>query len=207
MIKLLLIGIVFFSAFWVSLRTLDAQQAGSQKTDVEQVSVQQSPTISPSPSPAVLAAKFEPIVPVRLEIPKISVDAAVEHVGTDAKGRMDVPKNDMDVGWFSPGYKVGEKGNAVLAGHLDKVDGSPAIFWDLSKLQVGDKVYVSDTQGRKLEFIVVDTVIYPYNSVPLEQIFGQSGTSRLNLITCGGTFDRAARNYSHRTIVFTQLSS
>ena len=40
----------------------------------------------------------------------------------------------------------GQIGNAVIAGHLDRKDGSPAIFWGLRQLAVGDSVMVREFQ-------------------------------------------------------------
>src|SRR5437868_6418329 len=77
--------------------------------------------------------------PKRLIITKIGVNAPVELVGLDKQGRMDVPKDANDAGWYDLGVKPGQKGNAVMDGHLDKVNGAPAIFWNLKKLAPGDQ--------------------------------------------------------------------
>lgn len=31
-----------------------------------------------------------------------------------------------------------------MAGHLDDINGNPAVFWDISKLQTGDEILVAD---------------------------------------------------------------
>ncbi len=59
--------------------------------------------------------------PKILSIPKLEVNAEIETVGLDNKGAMDVPKNAMNVAWYNLGPKPGEKGNAVMAGHLDTI--------------------------------------------------------------------------------------
>jgi sortase (surface protein transpeptidase) len=66
---------------------------------------------------------------------------------------MGVPKNVDEVGWFEPGYKAGAKGHAVLAGHVDSLTG-PAIFYNLQKVKPGDKVTLTDSEGRKMVFEV-----------------------------------------------------
>jgi sortase A len=145
--------------------------------------------------------------PVTLVIPKLNIEADVEHVGMDAKGNMDIPKADMNVAWFEPGYKPGEKGNAVLAGHLDTKTGAPAVFWDLDKLDPGDSLLVTTADGEELKYIVTQKKIYPAESFPLQEVFGPSNTSRLNLITCEGTYSKTNRNYSHRTVVYSILQN
>ena len=80
-----------------------------------------------------LPQEDEADLPQTLHIPKINVAAAIEQVGLDTQGRMDVPEDADNVAWYKLGYKPGQKGNAVLAGHYDKETGEPAVFWDISK--------------------------------------------------------------------------
>ena len=56
-------------------------------------------------------------LPIRLKIPSIKVDAAIEYVGIAPDGNMDVPKGPDNVAWFEPGTRPGDVGSAVLAGH------------------------------------------------------------------------------------------
>jgi sortase A len=147
----------------------------------------------------------EPGLPVRLSIPKIGVNAAVEYVGMDAKGNMDVPKKDENVAWYQPGFRPGSVGNAVLAGHLDTRAGTPAVFYELSSLIPGDKIIVTDDQGQTHTFVVTKKEKYPFDSFPLQEVFGPFEKARLNLITCEGVFSSAQRTYSHRTVVYSEL--
>ncbi len=43
---------------------------------------------------------------------------------------------------------------------------------------------------------------YPKNALPASEVFDQDTTSRLVLITCGGTFDWATRHYSDNVVVY-----
>ncbi len=144
-------------------------------------------------------------IPQTLRIPKINVQATVESVGLDTQGRMDIPRKVEDVAWYNLGYKPGEKGNAVIDGHLDKVTGAPAVFWNLSKLTAGDKIFITDSKGHEYTFSVLYIRKYPYNNFPIEEVFGASSKSRLNLITCQGVWNSAQRNYSHRVVAFSEL--
>ncbi len=142
--------------------------------------------------------------PQHLSIPAINVDTTIEQVALDTKGNMDVPKTDYTVGWYKLGYKPGEKGNAVFAGHLDKADGSPAIFWKLSDLKTGDKIITTDLNNKSYTFTVTRLVKYPYDAFPLNEIFGSSDKARLNLITCNGTWNSTTKNYSNRLVVYSE---
>jgi sortase A len=146
-----------------------------------------------------------PEVPVRLRIPKIDVNASVESVGLDKEERMDVPQDADNVAWYNLGFKPGQQGNAVMAGHFDKESGAPAVFYKIEQLEVGDEVITFDNQGQAYTFSVVRIVQYPYNNFPLQEVFGPTEKHRLNLITCDGEWDKATKNYSHRTVVYTEL--
>lgn len=169
---------------------------------------QQVATESSTKNPSSEAEVTQPIgAPVELYIPKIGVQAPIESVGLDSEGRMDVPKVAANAGWFNQGYKPGEKGNAVIAGHLDSETGAPAIFWNLSQLNSGDEIVVKDEFGNNLRYVVTGKQTFVFNKVPLDEIFGGSDKSKLNLITCDGTFDYTSRNYSQRMVVYSELRS
>jgi LPXTG-site transpeptidase (sortase) family protein len=144
-------------------------------------------------------------IPQKLRIPKFNIEATVEGVGLDAQKRMDIPKNSDDVGWYDLGPKPGEKGNAVIDGHLDKVTGAPSVFWNIAKLSAGDSIYVTDSNGKEYTFSVVKVSEYPDNNFPIQEVFGSSSVPMLNLITCQGTWDSAAKNYSDRVVVYSRL--
>lgn len=143
--------------------------------------------------------------PTRLVIPSIGVDAAVEAVGLDAEGAMDVPSNWANVAWFNLGVAPGARGNAVMAGHLDTRTGAPAVFWSLGDLAVGDDVFVTGGAGQKLHYRVAEVQRYPTGSTPMDYVFGSAARSRLNLVTCTGTWNRNAQIYDHRLVVFSDL--
>lgn len=157
-------------------------------------------TSSLAPLPPLRA---EPIVaaPRRLLIPAIGVNASVESVGLDAHGNMDVPKKWKDVGWYDLGPRPGQTGNAVIAGHLDSTTG-PAVFWKLKQLKPGDALSVADIDGKEHRFRVSRTEIYGADDAPLQTIFGRDDGAHLNLITCGGAWDKKSGHYTERLAVF-----
>lgn len=158
-------------------------------------------------TPTVPPQNEQIVKPQSLVIPKLNVTTTVEEVGEDSEGKMDVPKGVYNVGWYNLGFKPGEKGAAVMAGHLDTVTGAPAVFYYLEQLQVGDQVIVTGGNNKQLIFEVTNVQNYPFDQVPLGQVFGPSEKPMLNLITCTGTWDTGARNYSNRLVVYTQLKS
>jgi len=148
-----------------------------------------------------------PGIPIAIVIPKINLHASVESVGMDSKGRMDVPKNANDTAWYSPGYKPGMSGSAVIDGHLDRVTGAPAVFWNLKFLSAGDDIIVSENNGLVYTFAVNRIMRYPYDSFPIKEVFGATKSPMLNLITCNGVWDKNSKNYSDRLVVYSKLIS
>lgn len=147
-------------------------------------------------------------LPVKIQIPKIGVNAEIESVGLDKQNKMDVPKLAENVAWYNLGVKPGEKGSAVMAGHLDKITGAPAVFYKLSTLTPGDKITVVNRSGDNLIFKVTRISKYPDKQFPLQEVFaGPTDTARLNLITCEGVFDQKTKNYSDRVVVYSELES
>ncbi len=154
-------------------------------------------------------------VPVLLNVPKAHIAASVIPVGFNAQGAMAAPEGAnsdpvwSEAFWWQYGVMPGQKGNAVIAGHLDRKDGSPAIFWWLHELAVGDAVFVRTAQGTTLHFVVtaVQTFVNPTGGAAnpvLERIFGPAQTANLNLITCTG--DWTGAEYNKKLVVFTTLA-
>ena len=147
------------------------------------------------------------LIPQTLTIPSLKVTATVESVGMDSQGRMDVPKNDFNAAWYNLGFKPGDKGSAVIDGHFDRASGAPAVFYELDSLKNGEKIIVSDGNGKTLTFIVTKKVYYPFDAFPLEEVFNTTDKPRLNLITCDGVYDTSTHNYSQRLVIYSELES
>lgn len=190
---------IFLASFGVWKLFLGAENPLiSAVSPVVEVIEQPSPLSSPFP-----AEIYE--IPVTLTIPKLNIEAESESVGMDNAGRMDIPKNVINVAWYNLGVKPGEKGNAVFAGHFDKPDGSPSVFYKLDTLVKGDTIEVTDQLGKTREFNVTEKRVVKTDQFPLQEVFGDTDKVRVNLITCGGDWDKEKKEYSERTVVFTEL--
>lgn len=141
--------------------------------------------------------------PARIKIPKLNVDAPFEYVGLTLDGAMDIPKDPDTVAWFNLGPRPGESGSAVVAGHYGWKNNIPAAFDNLHKLRKGDKIYIEDDKGEVVSFVMRESRMYNPNA-DASDVFGSlDGKSYLNLITCGGVWDKASKTYSKRLVVFT----
>lgn len=146
--------------------------------------------------------KASSALPVRLMIPVINVDAAVEYVGVAPDGAMDTPKGPDNVAWFELGPLPGGIGSAVIDGHSGWKDGRAAAFDNLYKLHTGDKIYVKDGTGTTTSFVVREIRNYD-PAADDSDVFGSTdGKAHLNLITCEGVWNAVSRSYSERLVVF-----
>lgn len=143
-------------------------------------------------------------LPVRLKIPNIHVDAPVEYVGLTSDGAMDVSESLDDVAWFDLGPRPGENGSSVIAGHYaGKNNSTSAVFDNIHKLRIGDKVFIEDDEGVVTAFVVRETRIYGKDEAAPEVFSSSDGKAHLNLVTCTGVWSEADKTFSHRLVVFT----
>lgn len=144
------------------------------------------------------------ITPALIEIPAIDARAEVIEVGQTADGNMEAPADIHTIGWYEPGTKPGNNGNAVMAGHVDGLS-SPGTFFNLKKLEPGDLIHITGTDGTELTFSVREKKAFLPQEAPIEEIFGGSSESHLNLITCTGAFDTNSGDYEERLVVYADL--
>lgn len=142
-------------------------------------------------------------LPVRLKIPVINIDTAVEYAGLASDGSMDIRKSPDAVAWFELGPRPGENGSAVIAGHYGKwKSGNGSAFDDLYKLRQGDKLYIEDDKGATISFVVRELRRYDLNADASDVFFSNDGKPHLNLVTCEGVWDSVQKTYSNRLVVF-----
>lgn len=142
-------------------------------------------------------------LPIHLSIEKINIDAVLEFVGLTEEDAVDIPKGPINPAWFELGPRPGEIGNAIIVGHYGWKDNTPAVFDHLNKLSTGDKISVRDDQGVTHTFVVREIRTYAQNAVAQEVFISGDGKAHLNLITCGGVWDKAKKSYADRLVVFT----
>ncbi|MBX4198330.1 class F sortase [Candidatus Parcubacteria bacterium] len=141
--------------------------------------------------------------PISIRIPKINVNANLESVGLKSDGSMAEPKDPTQAAWFNLGPRPGESGNAVINGHFGWKNNISAVFDDLSALSVGDTIYTEDDKGIITTFEVREVRMFK-ETEDSSSVFGiGDGNAHLNLITCGGVWNKTSKSYSNRLVVFT----
>lgn len=144
--------------------------------------------------------------PTRLLIPKIDVDAPFTTLSMGAGNRLQPPPADDTnlVGWYSKGVAPGEKGTAVIAGHVDTTT-SAAVFANLDELKSGDEFTVQRADGRDADFVVDDAKTFAKDDFPSKRVYGDASRPEVRLITCAGPYDHEAKDYTDNLVVFAHL--
>jgi sortase (surface protein transpeptidase) len=165
------------------------------------------PITSEEPANHVAAEPAEIAEPVEIDIPKIGAQSTLVGLNLNDDDTVEVPPvtAPMQAGWFTGGPKPGEPGPAVILGHVNG-NGHPGIFANLHELKSGDEIIISKTDGSKGRFVVNKVEQIAKNQFPTEAVYGDTSGPELRLITCGGTFDKAARSYRDNVIVYAATS-
>ena len=146
-------------------------------------------------------------LPVSVEIPAIGVHSVLLRLGVKPDGAMQVPplqRRPSTAGWYKYSVTPGQIGTSVIAGHVDSVQG-PAVFFRLGALRPGDLVNVRLTDGITAIFRVTGVRQYLKATFPARTVYRGTRFAALRLITCGGAFDYATRQYLSSTVVFAFL--
>jgi LPXTG-site transpeptidase (sortase) family protein len=201
------LGLVGLTLVTAGLRSTN-DAAANEQAQLERVLPEPQPRPAPTPKPTTVRAA--PHVwaqmprPQRLTIPAIGVSAPIISLGRLADGSMQTPDNVTDTGWFAPGPEPGEKGAAVIAGHVDSYKG-PGVFYHLRALQRGDVITITLADRRALHFVVTGTKQAAKNKFPAKLVFAKTDRPTLRLITCGGAFNSSTGHYVDNYIVFARL--
>jgi hypothetical protein len=184
-----------------------AGAAGLALTRHPDVPVAAELQVLPAPTGPIEAAPTEGAAevaePVSLVIPSIGVTTSLVHLGLTSSGALQVPPTTSVAGWYAGSPRPGSIGSAVIAGHIDSVTG-PGVFFRLSQLQRGARVYVRRADGTLAVFEVTEVQTYAKDAFPTTAVYGAVPDPELRLITCGGTFDYSTRSYLSNTVVFAK---
>lgn len=124
------------------------------------------------------------------------VDFPKEIGGYKVIGKIEIPKIDLTTYILSEtnkesldksvtklcGPKINGIGNLCITGHNYNKEN---MFSNLKKLEIGDSIFVTDTTGNKIEYLVYDKYkVYPKETECLSQ--NTEGEREVTLITCTG---------------------
>ena len=144
--------------------------------------------------------------PVRLRIPAIGVDAPIDPLAVDGNGVLPPPDANDRTGWWRDGPEPGERGPAVIVGHVDSYKG-PAVFIHLADLRSGDQILVDRADRTTATFVTRRVEQHAKDAFPTQTVYGRTRGPQLRLITCGGQFDYKDRRYLDNVIVYANRSA
>ncbi|MFD7860448.1 class F sortase [Streptomyces microflavus] len=139
--------------------------------------------------------------PIRIRIPAIGLDQPLTGLRVQQDGRLGVPRDPAEIGWWSDGPRPGDPGAAVVVGHVDSATG-PGAFHGLSTLRPGDEVTLDRDDRSSVTFTVQALRQYGKDALPDSQVYATTGPPALRLITCSGTYDRARGEYRDNLVVY-----
>jgi hypothetical protein len=146
-------------------------------------------------------------VPTKVSIPALGVRAKVVEVGKAADGSIAVPSTDpvKATGWYALGPAPGERGTAVIVGHVD-TSTEPAVFHKLGELRKGKLIEVNRADRRIASFKVDSVETVPKTAFPADRVFQAADRPRLVLVTCGGPWLGGQVGYADNVIVYATLA-
>ncbi|WP_069174050.1 class F sortase [Streptomyces griseus] len=167
-----------------------------------------APAPSASPSASAAVDGLPRSEPTRISIGEIAVDAPFTPLAIGPTGQLNAPPADDAnlVGWFEDGATPGERGTSVVAGHVDTKTG-PAVFLLLSTLKAGSTVDITRKDGVVATFKVDSVETFSKTDFPNDRVYADNDSAQLRLITCGGEYDKKAKDYKDNVVVFAHLNS
>jgi sortase (surface protein transpeptidase) len=197
----LLIMIAVLVASTQPWTVLPRDVTGLGRPDRHASPVAQKTTPPPAAEPAPQKANQQVTDPVRLRIPAIGVDAQVDPLTVDKNGVLPPPEANERTGWWRDGPEPGERGPAIIVGHVDSYKG-PAVFIRLIDLHSGDQILIDRADGTTAAFVTQRVEQHAKDDFPTQAVYGRTPDPQLRLITCGGEFDDRDRRYLDNVIVY-----
>ncbi|MGQ1798974.1 class F sortase [Kocuria oceani] len=163
-----------------------------------------TPTAAPEDRPAVLDASE----PVSLTVPSTGTRSELLHLGLREDGSLEVPPEGpgSPASWYTGSPTPGERGPAVLLGHVNATGGGPGVFADLRQLAPGDRIEVARENGSTAVFAVDRGEQYGKDDFPTLEVYGNTADAELRLITCDG-YDPATGEFDDNYVVYASLVS
>ncbi|GAA1345707.1 class F sortase [Arthrobacter roseus] len=168
-----------------------------------------SPTATqaaPAPTKTPELSVMEASKPASLVIPTIGVQSELVHLGQRSDGTLEVPTEGpgSPASWYTQSPTPGERGPAVMLGHVNATGGGPGVFAKLRELKSGDEIKVPRDDGSTAVFVVDKGVQYEKDDFPTLEVYGNTPGSELRLITCDG-YQESTGLWDYNYVVYAKL--
>lgn len=158
-------------------------------------------------APVSIVPPLGPSTPTRIRIPSVRLDAPVTPLGLDADGHLQAPPAEERnlAGWYRGGASPGQRGTAILAGHVDNKSG-PAVFYHLGALHRGDRIEIARADGATAVYQLYAIEVHDRKDFPDERVYRQAADAQLRVITCGGAYS-AEHGYEGNVVAYGFLAA
>jgi sortase A len=172
------------------------QHQSEQKRDPDPASASESASASASSSSVPAAAPADSTMSLTVPAMGISDIPVVE--GTD--------EASLSAGaghYVGSGYPWVPGSNTYIAGHRIGYPGTPSdhVFWNLPNLVMGDKIFLTDSNGHTYTYVVSDILEVPRNDLSVTAPTGKSIVSLQTCIEDYGDYWTPGPNWNVRYIV------
>lgn len=146
--------------------------------------------------------------PVSVSVPSAGIESELLSLGLNGDGSLEVPPDGpgAPAGWYSRSPTPGERGPAVLLGHVNATDGGPGVFAHLRDLKAGDLIRVARQDGTTSVFTFDHADQYSKDAFPTQTVYGNTEGPELRLITCDG-YDPATGLFDDNYVVYAKFST
>ena len=167
-----------------------------------------APAPSAAPAPEALPPVLPGSAPVAVRIPAVGASSELLHLGLRPDGSLEVPPTGpgAPASWYTSSPTPGERGPAVLLGHVNATDGGPGVFAGLRGLAPGDTVEIARADGSTAVFVVDRGEQYAKDAFPTRAVYGNTAGAELRLITCDG-YDPATGLFDDNYVVYATLAT
>lgn len=163
-------------------------------------------------APAVRPATATPApmaraVPVGLQIPALGLRSSLIELGLNPDRTVQVPpiERASPAGWYRFSPTPGQRGPAVILGHVTLGNLGRGVFFTLASLHPGNQVQVTRADGTVAVFAVDKVERYTKSAFPTRSVYGDLPYPGLRLITCGGKLDPVRHTYPDNLVVYASL--
>ncbi|MGV0109968.1 class F sortase [Arthrobacter sp. CP30] len=165
-----------------------------------------APTTAPDAVPDALPEVLPRSEPVTLSLPSTGTTTDLMSLGLQDDGSLEVPPGEpgSPAGWYNQSPTPGERGPAVVLGHVNATDGGAGVFASLRDLGEGDTIEVTRQDGSVATFVVQRGEQYAKDEFPTIQVYGNTNGAELRLITCDG-YDPETGLFDDNYVVYATL--
>jgi len=144
--------------------------------------------------------------PVRIRIPALGLDAAIEDTGYDSSHTMEIVPSADIISWLRESSIPSNDGNAILGGH-NKWKGKICPLYELDTLEIGEEMEIEYEDGLCLKFKLESVFVYALATAPAGLIMDVGGEARVTIITCKPPFNPRIGTSDNRIVAIFKEAS